>query len=215
MERKKKKDKTNLTWLKRSKKKENSKTKPWKFRTQAIKAQKRKDNSKRNAKERKIGRYKNYKIFVSNVVKEKNWISINQYNCEKKREVLKSNNRHTLEERDTKFWLQIFLKKFTLGSSDFLIFSFFTPKYFGFSTLALVFFPLITKTFYIYTNAPMLSNRFFLDQTQNFSNSAMNLLKNTKNPNSDYDQINSKSLKGQGNRRHVQDKLKNTQETHN
>ena len=46
------------------------KTKPWKFRTQAIKAQKRKDNSKRNAKEKQIARYKNYKkkYFFSNVV---------------------------------------------------------------------------------------------------------------------------------------------------
>ena len=33
----------------------------------------------------------------------------------------------------------------------------------------------------------MLANKFFLDQTYNFPNSAMNFMKN--NPNLDYDQI--------------------------
>ena len=97
------------TWLKRSKKKTNSKTKPWKFRRQAVKAQKERTTQKKNAKEKQIGRYKTLNYFLSNVV-----IFLAKYKplqlC-KKMKVLKNNNKHTLGERAIKFWLQLFFKK--------------------------------------------------------------------------------------------------------
>jgi len=89
-------------------KEENSKTKPLKFRKQTVKAQKERTTQKRNDKERQLGRYKNYKIFFSNVV-EKYFLA--KYKllqlCKKSESIkkLKSNNKPTLGKRAIKFWL--------------------------------------------------------------------------------------------------------------